>query len=80
VQYIISGNEKVLWQNANVGMKAEEYNEKEDCLLWKVSNPVSFCINAGMFCVFFPDDLHCASLSDGKLVNVKKAVFKIAIN
>ena len=79
IQYIIMGSEKMLWQNNSLGIITKPYELENDYSLWDVKESVSFILKKDMFCIFFPQDLHCPSLFDGESKKVKKAVFKIPV-
>lgn len=77
VQYIISGREKILWQNIELGKANGEYNPDKDCAFWSVDGFITLNVSSGMLCALYPEDLHCPSIADGASSKVKKAVFKI---
>ena len=81
VQYMASGDE-VLGYCPPEGLEVEEpYNEKNDVLFYKESAKVSMVnLDAGMFCILFPDDTHMPCLEVGKPADVCKVVFKVKIN
>jgi len=79
VQLIVSGKEIILWQNIGMGKVIKEYQENDDYSLFKADNYIRLNVASEMFCIFFPGDLHCPSVSDGESANVKKAVFKIPV-
>ena len=79
LQYVISGKETMLWQSLENGRETKGYDETGDYALFKAAEPVRLALSGGMFCIFFPKDLHCPSLSGGAPENVKKAVFKIPL-
>ena len=76
VQYIIEGVEKMGLVTLR-NQEPTEIIEKNDVLFYDkdVSTLVEF--SAGMFGVFFPDDLHKPGIRSGASVKVRKVVVKI---
>jgi len=77
VQYIISGVEMIGIATKKQHKIIEQDTEKDYFFFEDNSTLIEF--EAGMFAVFFPDDLHKPSLSGREKTKVKKVVIKIKI-
>jgi len=78
VQYIISGKETMGVTLLNGQVPSVPYNEEKDCVFYdEPTSPVNF--EAGMFAVYFPQDLHQPCISIGKGCMVKKVVVKVRL-
>ena len=78
-QYMISGAEVMLWHNLAGSKRSREYRDDDDCAFFEVADPMRLIVKSGMFCIFLPEDLHCASLFLDSPIHVKKAVFKLRL-
>ena len=79
VQYVISGNEQM--GIAQLEAMNEEVEAKPQNDIWFYRGPMDFVtVTAGMFTVFFPNDVHapCVSPAEGA-TSVRKCVFKVRI-
>jgi len=78
VQYIVSGSELIGYSVYSGQKIFKEYDDEKDFMLYE---DVSFYtkLDAGMFAVFFPDDLHMPGIMDGEPKPVKKIVVKVRI-
>jgi YhcH/YjgK/YiaL family protein len=79
VQYMIIGTEQVGHAILHGQTIAKEYDAESDFLL--VADAPSFFskLDAGMFMVFFPTDLHMPCIMDGEKATVKKVVVKVLL-
>jgi len=89
VQYVISGEELMgysplgspAFAEATTGRQQilEPYKEENDIIFFKGEK--SFIkVSAGMFAIFFPEDVHMPGISAGKISDVKKLVIKVRTN
>jgi len=79
IQYMISGKEQI--GVAQLTAMTEEVEARPQNDIWFYRGPTdSVTMTAGMFAVFFPNDVHapCVSPSEGSN-HVRKCVFKILI-
>jgi YhcH/YjgK/YiaL family protein len=78
IQYIVSGSENIGYSVYSGQSVFKEYDTEKDFLLY---DDVSFYIQlkAGMFAVFYPDDLHMPGIKIGEPGSVKKIVVKVRI-
>ncbi len=79
IQYWVSGEEKVGHDMFNNHELAKEYNETKDVL--HVNGKPSFfsVMKAGMFAIYFPQDLHMPGIKNETAGHVKKVVVKVEI-
>jgi len=78
VQYVIEGVEEMgVTMHYNQEPK-KAYDAEQDYMLFNESYDV-ITVNAGMFAIFFPDDIHMPEITTGKPSNVKKVVVKVKI-
>lgn len=76
VQYVIIGEETVLWGNSyNEEIKA--YQEEDDYSLGKIEKSNAIILNKHMLAIFLPNEPHKAGIKINKISKIKKAVFKI---
>ena len=79
IQYIISGSELIGYAPLNGQTVIEEYNEDKDVIFFD-GETSSIKLDAGMFAVFFPEDLHKPCIQTaGNSESVQKIVVKIAV-
>jgi len=77
VQYVVSGSELIGYAPLLEQEVIEEYNEEHDYALHK--GAASFVkVEAGMFAIFFPGDLHMPG-TGVKKEKVRKIVMKVKI-
>ena len=76
VQYIVSGAELIAVASLGDQIPSKEYNEKDDYVLFKESSSL-IRLEAGMFTIFFPDDLHMPGVKLNEKTKVKKVVVKV---
>ncbi len=78
IQYIYSGVELIGVAPLINQTPSEEYNEKNDCVFFM--EDTSFIkMTAGMFAIFFPDDLHMPGVKANGISKVKKIVVKVRV-
>ncbi|MGV8814541.1 MAG: YhcH/YjgK/YiaL family protein [Gelidibacter sp.] len=78
VQYVVQGIEK-MGVTINAGQKPKKaYDDTDDYMLFEEPYDI-ITVKAGMFAIFFPDDIHMPDLTTGEPSLVKKAVFKVRI-
>jgi YhcH/YjgK/YiaL family protein len=77
IQYVIEGAE-LMGVTTKKDQKEVESNIEKDCTFYEGETSF-FRVEAGMFTVFFPDDLHMPCVQDGKSARVKKVVVKVQI-
>lgn len=76
VQYIVSGSELIGYTPFYAQKPSVAYDQEKDVMFF--DEKVSFVkIEAGMFAIFFPDDLHQPCINTGKTELVKKVVIKV---
>ena len=80
IQYIVSGCELIGYAPLNDQTITEEYDEEKDVIFFEGETSL-VKLNAGMFAVFYPDDLHkpCIQTTENS-ETVQKIVIKIIIN
>jgi len=77
IQYIIAGTEQIgvtLLDNQDV----VEANEDDDCTFY-AGAPNLVTVKAGMFAIFFPDDLHMPGIKVNQVSKVKKVIIKVQV-
>jgi YhcH/YjgK/YiaL family protein len=78
-QYILSGCEKIGFVTFSDQITTREYDAVNDYALFKPENLSLFKLTAGMFAIFFPNDLHMPGIICNKTESVIKIVIKILI-
>ncbi|AFD06385.1 YhcH/YjgK/YiaL family protein [Solitalea canadensis] len=79
IQYWVSGEEKVGHDILKDQPLFKEYDEENDFLLAAHQPQYFTLMQAGMFAVYFPTDLHMPCLTNEKIGRVKKVVLKVAV-
>ena len=78
VQFIVSGEETMGYAPLTDQQPSIAYNEEKDCVFFET--PVSkLKFVAGMFAIYYPNDLHQPCISTEKASTVKKVVVKVHI-
>lgn len=78
IQYIYSGIELIGVASLMNQTPVEEYDESRDCVFF--NEETSFIkMAAGMFAIFFPDDMHMPGIKADSVSDVKKVVVKVRI-
>ena len=80
VQYIVSGNEIIGWENISVLPSMPEYFADKDCSLFNFEGGSNIIMKPGYFCVLFPDDMHRPGTKYKKIEKIKKVIVKIAVD
>jgi YhcH/YjgK/YiaL family protein len=76
---VISGEELMGYAPIGGQKILEPYKEENDIVFF--NGDKSFTkVTAGMFAIFFPEDVHMPGISTGKIAVVKKLVIKVRIN
>ena len=81
IQYLISGEEKILFLSLEYLKETKSYNAEQDAAFYEKAtiNPQEILIGNGYFAILFPQDGHTPQLCVNKLENVKKVVVKVKI-
>ncbi|NWG27553.1 MAG: YhcH/YjgK/YiaL family protein [Ignavibacteriaceae bacterium] len=76
VQYLIEGEELMGYAPLNGQEILDPYKEENDIIFF--TGDKSFTkVTAGMFAIFFPEDVHMPGINTGKISDVKKLVIKV---
>lgn len=79
VQCVVSGRERMGYQEL-AGIAVEQpYDEKNDCVLGKASGTF-FEVPPGYFVVFLPQDAHMPNTAAGEPGTVRKVVVKVKLD
>jgi YhcH/YjgK/YiaL family protein len=79
VQYVIRGEELMGYTPLGGQKVLEQYKEENDIVFF--TGDKSFTkVTAGMFAIFFPEDVHMPGIASGKSSLVKKLVIKVRID
>ena len=78
-QCILSGEEKIGYFPLDQAGEALEEHPEKDIWFYRNTKGTELMLYAGMFAVFYPQDMHIPCQVIDKSVKVKKAVFKIRI-
>jgi YhcH/YjgK/YiaL family protein len=76
IQYIISGREAIGFVTLNNQVIVSEYDSEKDITFYS-GDTSPLILEAGMFAVFFPQDVHCPCLQIDGPEKVKKVVVKV---
>ena len=79
VQYVIDGEELMGYAPLNGQEILDPYKEENDIVFFKGDKSFTK-VSAGMFAVFFPEDVHMPGIASGKSSSVKKLVIKVRTN
>jgi YhcH/YjgK/YiaL family protein len=79
VQYVISGEEQMGYVPLNDQQILEPYKEENDIVFFKGDKSFTK-VSAGMFAIFFPEDVHMPGINAGNISEVKKLVIKVRVN
>ena len=78
IQYVVKGTELFGYAPLTTQKPVKEYDETSDAAIYK--EDVSYIkLEAGMFIIFYPSDLHQPEVREFEPVTVKKVVVKIKI-
>jgi YhcH/YjgK/YiaL family protein len=78
IQYIISGREAIGYAPLNGQTATTEFNSEKDIIFYS-GETVPLNLEAGMFAVFFPQDVHRPCMQINGPEKVKKLVIKVKI-
>ena len=76
VQYVIEG-EELMGYAPLAGQKVLDPYKEENDIEFFTGDKSFINITAGMFAIFFPEDVHMPGISTGKFSDVKKLVIKV---
>jgi len=77
IQIVLQGKETVGWRaRTNCTNPNGEYNEEKDVLFYADVPSLFFELNAGMFSIYFPNDVHAPMIGEGF---IKKVVMKLSV-
>lgn len=79
VQYVIEGEELMGYAPLGEQIVLDPYKEENDIIFFKGDKSFTK-VSAGMFAVFFPEDVHMPGIVSGKSSSVKKLVIKVRID
>ena len=79
VQYVIDGEELMGYSPLGTQDILEPYKEENDIIFYN-GEKFFVKVSAGMFAIFFPEDVHMPGINTGKSARVKKLVIKVRIN
>lgn len=80
LQYILNGIEKIRWAKLdNVKLVEEHYSSGGDIAFYEGDSMIDFTLTKNTFLLLNSEDAHLPGLSEQKDVNVRKIVFKIAV-
>ena len=78
VQYVTEGVEEMGVTMRTDQKPKKEYDEEQDYMLFNTPYDI-ITVNAGMFAIFFPDDIHMPEITTSEPSHVKKVVVKVKI-
>jgi YhcH/YjgK/YiaL family protein len=77
IQVILKGKETVGWRARTSCFEPKgEYNEQDDVLFYADAPTLFFELQAGMFSIYFPEDVHAPMIGEGA---IKKMVMKVRV-
>ena len=82
VQYLHRGHE-IMGVAIETGNNAvvQEYDETRDILFYQqAENESFFTLQPGQFTVFFPEDIHRSTITEGEPAAIRKIVVKVALD
>lgn len=81
IQYLLMGEEKILYSPLEFLNGAKEYNKDTDAAFFEKANtkPLELIIGHGYFSIFSPNDGHMPQLCIDTPMKVKKIVMKIKL-
>ena len=79
VQYILEGEELIEYASFNNQEISREYDSENDYAFYHAENTIKLDFQAGMFAVFFPDDLHMPGVKCKEVSAIRKIVLKVLI-
>ncbi|RYD83525.1 MAG: DUF386 domain-containing protein [Sphingobacteriales bacterium] len=79
IQYMLEGVENIGYETLRNQTPIMEYSMERDVMFFANKSEIMLKLDAGIFAVFYPADIHMPSLKVNEISKVKKAVFKIKI-
>ena len=81
IQYLISGSEGIRWTDVSQFGKADRYIENVDREEYAIPADAGslLVMQAGMFAIFLPGEVHCPKIALKGTATLRKAVVKIPI-
>jgi len=77
IQIVLKGKETVGWRaRTSCSSPKGEYSEEKDVLFYADAPTLFFEMQAGMFSIYFPEDVHAPMIGEGE---IKKLVIKVKI-
>jgi YhcH/YjgK/YiaL family protein len=80
IQYIFSGEERILLASEKDIVSPDPYNSEKDVYFPKVKNSSNIQLRKGDAAILFPEDLHGPCCCIDKPMPVEKVVIKVAVN
>jgi len=78
IQIVLKGKETVGWRaRTSCSMPKAEYNLEKDVLFYADAPTLFFELQAGMFSIYFPEDVHAPMIGEGL---IKKVVMKVRVH
>ena len=78
IQIVLKGKETVGWRaRSNCTQPKGEYSLANDVLFYVDAPSLFFELQAGMFSIYFPNDVHAPMIGEGP---IKKVVMKLRVN
>lgn len=80
VQFVLDGEESLLYEHVDRLALTQPYAEAKDVALYTIPDDCSeIRLRKGMFAILFPEDGHVPGRMSGKESPVHKLVFKVAV-
>jgi len=77
IQIVLKGKETVGWRaRTSCSSPKGEYSEEKDVLFYADAPTIFFELQAGMFSIYFPEDVHAPMIGEGP---IKKVVMKVRV-
>ncbi|TRZ83104.1 MAG: DUF386 domain-containing protein [Sediminibacterium sp.] len=77
IQIVLKGKEIVGWRSRKNSREPKgEYSEEKDVLFYADAPTLFFDLQAGMFSIYFPEDVHAPMIGEGP---IKKLVMKVRV-
>ncbi len=77
IQIVLKGKETVGWRaRTSCSSPKGEYSEEKDVLFYADAPILFFELQAGMFSIYFPEDVHAPMIGEGP---IKKLVMKVRV-
>ena len=77
IQIVLKGKETVGWRSRKNSREPKgEYSEEKDVLFYADAPTLFFELQAGMFSIYFPEDVHAPMIGEGP---IKKVVMKVRV-